>query len=164
MAFRLSVKEAKALGVEVPARAHKYQARPEWRDGIYFDAQLELRRYCYLVQVRKAGKLEGLEVHPKFRLYGDGGGGSAVEVGLYEADFAYTDERGRVVEDCKGAVLPLYVLKRNLMLANYPTLVFMEVRQCRRKWHSIRLSSTAVTWPASLATSNGQEQTASRTS
>jgi hypothetical protein len=156
MAFRLSVKQAKALGVEVPARQHKYHAKPEWRDGYYFDAQIELKRYCYLKQVEMAGGLFDLEVHPKLKLFADSPVHGAIEVGLYEGDFAYTDNRGRVIEDCKGAVLPLYVLKRKLVLANYPTLFFMEVRLCKRKWSSIQLSSTAVTWPASSPTSNGR--------
>ena len=156
MVFRLSVKDAKNAGIEVPVHKHKYRARGEHRDGHWFDSQLELKRYCYLKLAEKAHKIWDMEVHPKFRLYADGGGGTAVEVALYEADFAYNDECGRVVEDCKGAVLPLYVLKRNLMLANYPTLVFMEVRQCRRKWHSTRLSLPMVTWSSFSATSNGQ--------
>lgn len=156
MAFRLSVKEAKALGVQIAARPHKYRAQPEWRDGIYFDAQLELKRYCYLKQVEMAKQITDLEVHPKFPLYGDGGGGTAVEVGLYEADFTYKESGCRVVEDCKGAVLPLYVLKRRLFLANYPTLLFQEVRLCKGKWHSTRLSSPALTWPSYSSTSKGQ--------
>jgi hypothetical protein len=156
MAFRLTLKEAKALGVEVPKKPHKYRAQPEWRDGYYFDAQLELKRYCYLKQVEMAGVITDLEVHPVLKLYADSPYRGAVEIGAYEADFAYSDTRGRVIEDCKGALLPLYILKRKLVLANYPTLVFMEVRLCKRKWSSIRLSSTAVTWPASLPTSNGQ--------
>jgi hypothetical protein len=33
--------------------------------------------------------------------------------------------------------------RRNLLLANYPTLIFTEVRQCRKRWKStpITLSS-----------------------
>jgi hypothetical protein len=38
-----------------------------------------------------------------------------------------------VVEDCKGLVLPVYTLKRKLFLATYPEIVFMEVRQCRKR-------------------------------
>ena len=164
MAFRLSVKEAKALGVEVPAKQHKYRAQPEWRDGHYFDAQLELKRYCYLKQVEMAGEITDLEVHPQFKLYADGGGGPCIEVGYYEADFAYNADRGRMIEDCKGALLPLYILKRKLFLANYPTLVFMEVRLCKRKWSSTRLSSSGVTWPGFSPTSNGHGGTTPWTS
>ena len=39
-----------------------------------------------------------------------------------------------MVESCKGLVLPVYALKRKLFLATYPEIVFMEVRQCRKRW------------------------------
>ena len=78
-------------------------------------------------------------------VYADGGGAGAVEVGTYEADFAYNDPKaGRVVEDVKG-VLPLYILKRNLLLANYPTLIFTEVRQCRKRWKSTPITLSSLT-------------------
>jgi hypothetical protein len=143
MGFRLSVKEAKALGIEIPPRPLKYHNQPSRLDGIGFDSEMEMRRYCYLIQVEMAGQLSDMEIHPKYRLYADSPGKGAVYIGNYEGDFAYSDERGRVLEDVKGVLLPLYLLKRNLMLANYPTLVFMEVRQWRKRWSSTRLSLDA---------------------
>jgi hypothetical protein len=141
MGLRLTEKEARDLGLKIPeAPKRKFHNRPGRLDGIAFDSQLELRRYAYLVHVEMAGLLEDLKVHPTFDLYGAGGRapgtGDPVPVGVYEADFSYIDERGQVVEDTKGVVLPLYTLKRNLFLANYPQLVFMEVRQCRKRWIS----------------------------
>ena len=44
-----------------------------------------------------------------------------------------------MTEDCKGLVLPVYTLKRKLFLATYPETVFMEVRQCRKRWVSRRI-------------------------
>jgi hypothetical protein len=44
-----------------------------------------------------------------------------------------------VVEDRKRLVLPVYALKRKLFLANYPEIVFMEVRQCRKRGVSRRI-------------------------
>jgi Protein of unknown function (DUF1064). len=106
---------------------------------------MEMLRYCYLIQVEMAGMLRDLEIHPRFALFADGGGKGAVEVGTYEADFAYNDpEAGRVVEDVKGAA-PLYILKRNLFLANYPTLVFREVRQCPKRWKSTPITLSSLT-------------------
>jgi hypothetical protein len=136
-----------ALGIEIPPPPrHKYNAKPSRVDGKGFDSQMEMLRYCYLIQVEMAGMLRDLEIHPHFRLYADGGGADAVEVGTYEADFAYNDpEAGRIVEDVKGGRLPLYILKRNLFLANYPTLVFREVRQCRKRWKSTPVTLSSLT-------------------
>jgi len=105
---------------------------------------MEMPRYCYLIQVEMAGMLRDLEIHPHFRLCADGGGAGAI--GTYEADFAYNDPKaGQVVEDVKGALLPLYILKRNLLLANYPTLIFTEVRQCRKRWKSTPITLSSLT-------------------
>ena len=144
MAIRVSRDDARAFGAKIPPapKARKFRNRPERRDDIWFDSQLELRRYCYLKQVEMAGALNNLKIHPKFDLFASGVpvagtlGSQPVPVGLYEADFSYHDDRGWVVEDTKGAVLPLYVLKRRLFRANYPMLIFMEVRQCRKRWIS----------------------------
>jgi Protein of unknown function (DUF1064) len=135
-----------ALGIEIPPPPrHKHNAKPSRIDGKGFDSQLEMLRYCYLLQVEMAGMLSELEVHPRFVLYADGGGQGAIEFGTCEADFAYTDEAGRIVEDANGVVLPLYILKRNLLLANYPTLVFREVGQCRKRWKSTQLTLSSLT-------------------
>lgn len=144
MAIRVSLDEARAFGAKIPVapRPKKFHNKPERRDDIWFDSQLELRRYCYLKQVELAGALTELRIHPIFDLYAAVGPlpnqcASAIKtVGSYEADFWYRDDRGEVVEDTKGAVLPLYVLKRQLFRANYPMLKFMEVRQCRKRWVS----------------------------
>ena len=146
MGFRLTIKEAMALGIDIPPPPYrKYNAKPSRIDGKGFDSQIEMLRYCYLMQVEMAGALTDLEIHPRFALYADGGGKGAIEVGSYEADFAYNDEAGRIVEDVKGVVLPIYILKRNLFLANYPTLIFREVKKCRNRWTSTLISSSSLT-------------------
>jgi Protein of unknown function (DUF1064) len=136
-----------ALGIEIPPPPrHKYNAKPSRIDGKGFDSQLEMLRYCYLLQVEMAGMLSELEVHPRFALYADGGGQGAIEVGTYEADFAYNEPVARrVVEDVGGVLLALHILKRNLLLANYPTLVFREVEQCRKRWKSTQLTLSSLT-------------------
>ena len=145
MGLRLSVKEAKALGIEIPARPAKFHNKPGRLDGIHFDSDLELKRYAYLVWVEMANELTDLIVHPKFDLFAAGPLGPVL-VGTYEGDFSYIDRLGiQVVEDCKGVVLPLYVLKRNLFSANYPSIKFMEVRQCRKRWTSREIKGSHAT-------------------
>ena len=148
MGLRLTEKEARAFGIKIPERPRsKYHNQPGRLDGIHFDSDTELKRYAYLVWVEMAGQLSDLKVHPTFELMaargtpappsvsGAGRAGAAI-VGTYEADFSYRDERGLVVEDVKGMVLPLYQLKRAIFRVNHPELLFVEVRQCRRRWVS----------------------------
>ena len=150
MAFRLTQSEARALGVKIPAAPRrKFHNRPGYLDEIHFDSQLELRRYAYLIHVEMAKKIDQLQVHPKFPLYGSVGvedGARPVCVGFYEADFAYRVVEGQrnMVEDCKGMMLPLYLLKRRLFVANYPELQLMEVRQCRGRWISQPVTALSV--------------------
>jgi hypothetical protein len=147
MGLRLSVQEARAFGIKIPERKSKYGNEPSYRDGHHFDAQLELKRYCYLLMVERAGQLKNLIVHPKYPLFAaswelpepgaDEAHVFAIEIGVYESDFQYHDAAGElIVEDCKGMVLPLYALKKRIFRANYPHHRLMEVRQCKKRWVS----------------------------
>lgn len=153
MGLRLTEKEARAFGIKIPERPRsKYHNQPGRLDGVHFDSQTELLRYAYLVQVEMAAALSDLKIHPTYELLAarggpaprpDDGAGPAESavVGSYEADFSYTDERGWVVEDVKGLVLPIYALKRAIFLANHPEAFFVEVRQCRKRWISTRITA-----------------------
>jgi len=148
MGLRLTVHEARTLGIKIPERKSKYGNEPAYIDGHHLDSQIELKRYCYLLMVERAKKLTSLKIHPRYPLFAavPGAAGPAVvdpagpglcRVGEYEADFEYIDEAGElVVEDCKGLVLPLYALKARIFRANYPHRRLMEVRQCGRRWVS----------------------------
>jgi hypothetical protein len=146
MGLRLSLREARAFGIKIPERPSKYGNEPGYRDGHHFDAQLELKRYCYLLMVERAGQLKNLVVHPKYPLFAaswtadpmaDEAEIFSIEVGVYEGDFQYHDAAGElIVEDTKGLVLPLYALKRRIFRANYPRHRLMEVRQCKKRWVS----------------------------
>lgn len=51
---RLSMKQAKELGIEMP-KSSKYRARKVTIDGITFDSQKEANKYCELKLLKKTG-------------------------------------------------------------------------------------------------------------
>lgn len=97
---------------------NKYGAIATRVDNIRFDSKLEAKRYGELKLLAKAGKIMGLEVHPRFRL-----NIADTHICYYEADFKYFDtETGKqMVEDCKSSVTvtDLYRIKKKMMKATY---------------------------------------------
>lgn len=96
---------------------NKYRAVQVKDDGITFASKLEHRRYCYLKTLQKAGQIEGLVVHPKFKaIIND------VLVCTIILDFQYYDKKlGKLIyEDTKGTIPPISRLKNKLLRALYP--------------------------------------------
>jgi hypothetical protein len=93
-------------------------------DGFKFDSKAEMRHYAGNLKIRQmAGEIESLQVHPRYPLNVNG-----IEVGVYEADFVYTDRRTGVlhVVDVKGGRAtntPLSQLKQRIFAAQYGTKV-----------------------------------------
>ncbi len=93
-------------------RKSKHNARGCWIDGIWFQSQMEGRRYRELKLLEAAGDISGLRFHTKWALEVGG-----IHITNYVDDFNYTQDGQFVVEDVKGQRLELYKVKRNLMLA-----------------------------------------------
>lgn len=103
----------------------KYHARKVEIDGYTFDSQREARRYNELRMLERAGKISGLEVHPKWT-FGSGArllrslpkanGATGAPI-TYAADFAYfcTERNARIIEDVKGLDTPVSRIKRALL-------------------------------------------------
>lgn len=94
-----------------------------------FDSQKEYRRFCELCLLERAGKVADLQRQVKFVLIpaqhepdtiGARGGvkrGKLLEREVsYVADFVYTEDGKRIVEDTKGFRTADYILKRKMML------------------------------------------------
>lgn len=107
----------------------KYGAKKVTVDGITFDSKKEARRYCELSLLAKAGKVTDLQMQVKFVLIpaqyepdtiGKRGGkkrGKLIERECsYVADFVYTEDGKRIVEDTKGFRTKDFIIKRKLML------------------------------------------------
>lgn len=101
MSFRLS----KGSG-------NKYGAVKVEVDGIKFDSKREAKRYQDLRILERAGRIESLELKPRYELVVNG-----VKIGRYTADFRYLEARKLVVEDSKGDASRDYPLRKKLMLA-----------------------------------------------
>ena len=111
-------------GLSADRKAHKYGAKPQRIDGLYFASQAEARRYAHLVLSERAGIISDLDRQVRFPLVING-----VKIGTYVADATYTNVATgyRVVEDVKGAITPVYRIKRALMKALHNIEIY-EVR------------------------------------
>lgn len=98
--------------------ASKYGSRKVTRDGMTFDSQKEYRRFCELRLLERAGKVTDLQRQVKFELIPSQRiGGKVVERACnYIADFVYTENGKKVVEDTKGFKTTDYIIKRKLMM------------------------------------------------
>lgn len=101
-------------------------------DGIQHDSKKEARRWCELKLLQKAGKISELQRQVEFELipaqyetyerFSKKGEKLADGMRLVErkccyiADFVYTENGQRVVEDTKGVKTKDYIIKRKLML------------------------------------------------
>ncbi|MGE3583058.1 MAG: DUF1064 domain-containing protein [Hyphomonadaceae bacterium] len=94
---------------------HKYGAKAVVIDGRRFASTAEGNRYLELKILQRARRIAGLECQVRFDLHAAGG----KKVATFVADFVYTRDGERVVEDVKGYLTDMYRLKRRWMLAEY---------------------------------------------
>ena len=115
------------------AYGNKYHNKKVIYNGIKFDSKKERDRYIQLKQLHSWGKIESLELQPKFLLldtihYKD----KTYPKTYYKADFKYFDnEKGKyIVEDIKSPITAkdkVYRLKIKMLLTKYPDIDFVEV-------------------------------------
>lgn len=101
---------------------HKYNAKKTVVDGIKFDSKKEAKRYKELKALELVGKIDRLELQPRFLLQdGFRYEGKAIRKIEYVADFLYRDlsTYELVVEDVKGVKTDVYKLKKKLFLKRY---------------------------------------------
>jgi hypothetical protein len=82
-------------------------------DGIRHDSIKEANRWCELQLLLKAGYITDLQRQVKFELLPKQEGERAV---YYIADFVYTENGIKIVEDVKGMKTKEYRLKKKMML------------------------------------------------
>ena len=85
-------------------------------DGIKHDSIKEANRWCELKWLERAGKIQNLQRQVKFLLIPKQEGERAV---YYVADFTYTENGKKVVEDVKGCRTDVYKIKKKMMLYLY---------------------------------------------
>ncbi len=99
----------------------KYRNKKTVCGGITFDSMAEAKRYEYLSLLERSGHISGLTMQVEFELIPklkkeNGKHERAVK---YKADFAYTQDSKKIVEDVKGFITKDYIIKRKLMLEKH---------------------------------------------
>lgn len=113
----------------------KYHNKKTVVDGISFDSSTESRRYLELKELNDKGIIRELELQKKFCIIPKVGKERA---SFYICDFYYIDEDGyEIVEDVKSPATAkdkVFLLKRKLMLWQYPDIVFQIVMYSKTGW------------------------------
>ena len=120
---RLTVKEAKALGLISESKSKYNNQKPEYYDPdlkkkIKFDSNKELEYYLLLKDKLKKGEIFSLQrqvkinIQPPFTTPT----GEKIRAIDYLADFVYLDKNGKThVVDAKGFKTDVYKLKKKLL-------------------------------------------------
>jgi hypothetical protein len=82
-------------------------------DGIKHDSIKEANRWCELKLLERAGVIQDLQRQVKYELIPKQESEKPV---YYIADFVYTENGKKVVEDVKGCRTEVYKLKKKMML------------------------------------------------
>lgn len=102
---------------------NKYRNKKVQVDMYVFDSIAESRRYKELKLLEKAGKIQNLELQPKFLLQeAFKKNGKTFRKIEYIADFKYTENGKIIVEDVKGIQTDVFKLKHKLFEKIYPEL------------------------------------------
>lgn len=90
----------------------KWNNVPTEVDGVMFPSEKEAERYVELKLMQRGGLIQDLKMQVSYDIHVNG-----ILICRYVADFVYLKGQQKVVEDAKGKKLPLYILKKKLMLA-----------------------------------------------
>jgi hypothetical protein len=95
----------------VPSKP-KYRSVKTEVDGLVFSSKKEALRYSALRILVNANIISNLVLQEAFDIIVNG-----IKVCRYVADFSYTEDGVRIIEDVKGFKTPVYRLKKKLMKA-----------------------------------------------
>ena len=103
----------------------KYGNKKTTVDGITFDSKWESQRYLYLKSLERAGRVQNLELQPRFIITVN-----SQKICTYVADFRYDKEDAEgnwehIIEDAKGVETPEFKLKKKLMKAVYNIDIYL---------------------------------------
>lgn len=107
----------------------KYGNKKTVIDGLSFDSKKEAARYYELKQLEKAGAITELKLQQAFIICPKINGIKGSRARRYIADFTYTENGIKVIEDVKSAITrknPVYSLKKQLVQWQYPDYYFRE--------------------------------------
>ena len=111
----------------IPEKKLKYRNKKTTFDGHKFDSIKEKNRYFDLSLLERIEEIHDLELQPKFEIIpAVVWNGKKLRAKYYIADFSYTENGQKIIEDVKGVRTPAYILKRQLFLIRYPGYRFIE--------------------------------------
>ena len=89
----------------------KYHNKPTIIDGIRFASKKEAQRYCELKVLEKQGEIKDLKLQPRFKM---------APGFTYISDFSYHSNGKLIVEDVKGVMTQVFILKKKCFTYFYP--------------------------------------------
>lgn len=106
----------------------KYGAQKTVYNGTTYDSRKEARRAAILEGQLAYGIIQDLQRQVPFELQAayTNNKGEKIRAITYKADFVYTMQGRRIVEDCKGFRTPEYKLKKKLFEKKFPEYYFQE--------------------------------------
>ena len=108
----------------------KYGNKKTVIDGITFDSKWESQRYLYLKSLERAGRVQNLELQPRFLITVN-----SQKICTYVADFQYDKETKdgdweHIIEDAKGVETTEFKLKKKLMKAVHNIEIYLSKKSC----------------------------------
>lgn len=106
----------------------KYHAKKVTVNGYEYDSKKESKRAVELDYLEKIGKIKDLQKQVRFLLQ-DGyvnNQGKKIRPISYIADFVYTQNDKKIVEDTKGFRTEVYLIKKKIFMYKYPEYTFIE--------------------------------------
>lgn len=97
-------------------RSARIKSQPIATEDGRFDSKAEYERWCELKLLAVAGQITGLRRQVAYPFVVNG-----TKICSYFADYVYTDSASQkeIVEDCKGHLTEVYLLKKKMMRAFY---------------------------------------------
>ena len=108
-------------------RQNKYHNIKIEVDGVKYDSKKEYLRFLDLCILEGNGIIKDLQRQKKFLIVPKKGNNRRER--FYIADFVYTENNQKVIEDVKSPITkknPVYTLKKALVLWQYPEYIFKE--------------------------------------
>lgn len=102
-------------------------------DGYVFDSKAEFDRYQDLKWLERGGQIRGLRVHTRHPIVVNG-----VHVCDVEDDFSYFERDQKIHEDVKGFDTDISRLKRKLVQAAYPGIVWVIIKTEKKGGKNVR--------------------------
>lgn len=127
MSLRIAKNDVAAwLGQAKPRASAKYKNIADEVDGQKFDSRAEARRWKELTMLARSNAISDLKRQVRFALIPkqEKPSGGVERAVTYVADFTYKRTGRLVVEDVKGVVTDVWVIKRKLMLQVHGIEVF----------------------------------------